>query len=339
MFREGFRFVPLPISRKSTNPLAEIRTLRSVFKVYRETQPDLVHHVTIKPIIYGSLAARLLHHRAVINAVSGLGYSFSPRGQMRAMQPLIKALYRLVLRNPGSCTVFQNPDDRDDFVGMGLVRKEQTVIIRGAGVDCSQFRPFPEPDGNPVVVLASRMLWDKGVGEFADAARLIRADRPQVRFVLVGDRDTENRAAVPLRQMDAWVAEGAVEWWGPRPDMPEVLRGAHIVVLPSSHREGLPKILLEAAACGRPVVATDVPGCREIARHEINGLLVPSHDPRALASAITRLLDSPQLRNQYGNAGREIVEREFSQQIVVEQTLALYGKMLGTCWPSKTADF
>jgi glycosyltransferase involved in cell wall biosynthesis len=333
MLGEGFRFLPLPISRKGTNPFAEIRALKSIIAAYRKTQPDIVHHVTIKPIIYGSLAARLVRHRAVINAVSGLGYSFSPQGQMQVMRPLIKSLYRFVLRNRGSCTVFQNPDDLEDFVSMGLVQREQTVIIRGSGVDCSIFHPSPEPEGTPVIVLAGRMLWDKGVGEFVDAARLIRADRPDVRFVLVGDRDTENRAAIPQQQMDTWVSEGVVECWGRRSDMPDILRSAHMVALPSLHREGLPKILLEAAACGRPIVATDVPGCREIARHEVNGLLVPPHDARALAAAICRLLDTPQLRSEYGKAGREIVEREFSQQIVVAQTLALYRKMLGEQWP------
>jgi glycosyltransferase involved in cell wall biosynthesis len=181
-------------------------------------------------------------------------------------------------------------------------------------------------------MFAGRMLWDKGVGIFIEASRILHVTHPEARFILVGAVDSANPATVSMEQIQDWTAERAVEWWGDRTDMPDVLSDACIVALPSTHREGLPKVLLEAAACGRPLVASDVPGCREIVRHEVNGLLVPPRDSHALALAIGRLLESTELRNRFSRAGREIVEQEFSQEIIVRQTLGLYRKMLGGAW-------
>jgi glycosyltransferase involved in cell wall biosynthesis len=300
--------------------------------MYRKMKPDLVHHVTIKPVIYGSLAARITGVKAVVNAITGLGFSFSDDGSAGILRPLAKTLYRLVLGFPRSCAVFQNPDDRDDFVRMKLIPLAQTALIRGSGVDCSRFRVTAPKEGAPIVIFAGRMLWDKGVGIFIEASRILRATHPDARFVLVGAVDPANPATVSTEQIQDWTAEKAVEWWGERTDMPDVLSGACIVALPSTHREGLPKVLLEAAASGRPLVASDVPGCREIVRHEVNGLLVPPRDSQALASAFRRLLESPELRDKFGRAGREIVEQEFSQEIIVRQTLDLYHRMMGGAW-------
>ena len=176
------------------------------------------------------------------------------------------------------------------------------------------------------------MLWDKGVGLFVEAARQLRSRRTDSRFVLVGPIDEGNPSAVPEAQIQAWAAEGVVEWWGYQADMQETLSRAHIVALPAIQREGLPKVLLEAAACARPVVAGDVPGCREIVRPDVNGILVPPGDRTALALALERLLDSAELRGRFGCAGRKIVEQEFAQQIVVNETLDLYARMLGGAW-------
>lgn len=330
--REGFCFLPIPLSRSGTNIFAELRALGVLARMYRKIKPDLVHHVTIKPVIYGSLAARITGVKAVVNAITGLGFSFSDDGRTSILRLLAKTLYRLVLGFPRSCAVFQNPDDRDDFVRMSLVPLAQTALIRGSGVDCSRFRMTAQADGPPIVMFAGRMLRDKGVGIFIEASRILHATHPEVRFVLVGAVDPSNPATVSTEQIQDWTVERAVEWWGDRTDMPNVLSGAWIVALPSTHREGLPKVLLEAAACGRPLVASDVPGCREIVRHEVNGLLVPPRDSHALASAFRRLLESTELRTRFGRAGREIVEQEFSQEIIVRQTLDLYHRMLGGAW-------
>ena len=204
-------------------------------------------------------------------------------------------------------------------------------------MDCSRFRPTREPEGALTVMLASRMLWDKGVGEFVDAARIIRKDHPDVRFVLVGSPDEGNRLTVPLVKLNEWSQDSTVEWLGQKENMVSTFSAASIVVLPT-YREGLPKVLLEAAACGRPIVATNVPGCREIVRHGVNGLLVPPRDSAALAAAIQKLIKSPKLREQFGRAGREIVIAEFSEDIIVKQTFNLYQNLLGERWPCNTAE-
>lgn len=327
---EGFEFLPMPISRKGLNPFEEFRTLRFLRRTYRRLKPDLVHHVTIKPVLYGSIAARLVGGMAVVNAISGLGYVFSSRDlRARTLRPLLRLLYRRALDQPRSRTVFQNPDDLNDFVRMGLVRDGQAALIRGSGVDVVAFHPTSEPVGRPVVLLASRMLWDKGVKEFVEAARLIRAEDQTPRFVLVGAPDFGNPAAIPVAQLQAWSDEGTVEWWGPRHDMPAVVSQASIVALPTTYGEGVPKVLLEAAAAGRPIVATDVRGCREIVRPGVNGMLVGPGDTVGLARAITEMLASRALREKFGRAGREIAVAEFAEEIVVAKTLDLYRELLG----------
>lgn len=328
----GFEFIPLPISRSGTSLLKESQTIWHLFHLYRKLDPDVIHHVTIKPVLYGSIAARLLGSIPIVNAVSGLGYTFTDSKRATGLRQLTTALYRLAFSHPKCKVIFQNPDDIAAFQTMHLVKDHQTVLIRGSGVDCSLFRPTSEPSGPPLVVLATRMLWDKGVQEYVDAVRLLRERGISARFALVGSSDEGNPTAVPVHQLQAWHADGIVEWWGHVDDMPRVFAESSVVVLPS-YREGLPKVLLEAAASGRAIVATDVPGCREIVRHEENGLLVPAQDPKALADAIERLLMDRDLRHKFGRRGRKIVESEFSVELVVRQTLDVYAELLGDKWP------
>jgi glycosyltransferase involved in cell wall biosynthesis len=219
--------------------------------------------------------------------------------------------------------LFENPTDRDRLIRAKVVRPENTVIVGGTGVDINKFTPMPEEGGTPVIVLACRMLWDKGVGDFVEAARLLSDQKVPGRFVLIGTPDAGNPASIPEAQLLMWQREGIVEWWGYRENMPEVLASAHVVVLPSFH-EGLPKILLEAGACARPVVATAIPGCTEIVRDGENGILVPPKDPVTLAKAIKVLLENPILRRRMGKYGREIVVREYSADLVADQILAVY---------------
>lgn len=330
--RKGLTFVSLPMSRSSTSIIRELRTFWSLVLLFRQVRPDLIHNVTIKPVLYGSFVARMLGSPAVVNAITGLGYVFTQSRRAKFMRALIKMFYKFALHHPRSRTIFQNPDDFKEFVSQGLVRREQAVLIRGSGVDCSLFEPAPEPVGEPVVMLPSRMLWDKGVREFVDMACVLKGEGIPARFVLVGDSDSGNPTAVPVSQLETWAREGVVEWWGHREDMPAVLKAASVVVLPS-YREGLPKVLLEAAASGRPIVATDVPGCREIVRPHVNGLLVPCRDVPALAQAVKLLLESPELRARFGEAGRRIALAEFAQEIVVQQTLDVYRHLLLDKWP------
>lgn len=335
----GLDFVPLRISRDGTGVVSEFATLASLARLYHALAPDIIHHVTIKPVLYGSLAARTRPGTAVVNAISGLGYVFSSgEGRTPVLRVMAEAGYRMALGGARTRTIFQNPEDRDQFVRKGLVRESSTLLIRGSGVDPERFRPLPVPEGPPVVMLASRMLWEKGVGEFVEAARRLRSAGIQARFVLAGGTDPGNPTSVQLEQLQAWNAEGVVEWWGHRGNMAEVLAQASLVVLPSYYKEGLPKVLLEAAASGRAMIASDIPGCREIVLPGRTGVLIPPRDPGALAVEVERLLADPALRARYGAAARALAESEFTEQHVVRQTLDLYRELLGPRWPSPPGE-
>ena len=321
----GLPFYPLPLRQHSTSPLYEAEALRAVNQLYRTLKPDIVHQVSVKAILYGGLAARRVGIPAVVNAVSGLGYVFAAKGPKAALlQRGVKQIYRAALRHPNSVTIFQNPDDRDFFVRSGLIDAARTVVIKGSGVDMAAFQPQPEPEGLPVVLFAGRLLWQKGAGEFVEAARRLQG---RARFVIVGFGEAGNPASVSPEQLEAWRQSGLVELWGYRDDMPAVFAQAHIVCLPSSYGEGVPKVLIEAAACGRAIVTTDTPGCREIVRHDENGLLVPVHDADALCAALAALIDDPVRRQQMGQAGQQLARAEFSLEQVNAQTLALYERL------------
>jgi len=324
----GFFHHPVPLSRRGLNPLAELGAIWSLARLYRRLRPEIIHQVTIKPVLYGGLAARLAGAPAVVSAVTGLGYVFIRRGwRANLLRLAIKTGYRCALRRRGVRVIFQNPDDREIFLSQAMAAAKDSVLIKGSGVDVTRFVPSPEPEDLPVVVLPARMLWDKGVGEFVEAARLLNKDKPCARFVLVGDTDDGNPTGITAAQLRSWLNEGAVEWWGFRSDMAAVLQQAHIVCLPS-YREGLPKSLIEAAACARPIVSCDVPGCREIARDGENALLVPPRDATALAKALAQLIGDAALRQRFGQRGREIVEAEFSLDRVIDETLGLYAALM-----------
>lgn len=325
----GLRFVPLPWSRSGVNPFYELLLLLKIIRLYAEERPDIVHQVTAKPILYGTLAAALCGVRGVVNTFTGLGFVFISEGlKARALRGGVSLALRLALSRAGSRTIFQNADDLALFVDGGLIAAERAVLIRGSGVDVERFAPSPEPEGVPLVVLPARMLWDKGVGEFVEAARRLAAEGARARFALVGEADEQNPAAVPADRLARWKEEGAVEWWGHRADMEAVYAEASVVCLPS-YREGLPKALLEAAACSRALVAADVPGCREAVRHEETGLLVPVRDAGALASALRRLLADSALRRRLGEAARRLAVAEFAEEKVAGETLRVYDGLLG----------
>ncbi len=327
ILEEGFRLIPMDFSRASRSVLNEIRIVLELIRVYRKEKPLLVHHVSIKPVVHGTLAARIARVPAVVNALTGLGYIFSSEmPKARILKKIMIPLLRLLLNAERSWVILQNRDDKEYLQKLGVLRRNATSVIRGSGVDLQAFSPRNPSGEGVLVVFASRMLGDKGIREFvAAAAHLKRSSK--ARFALVGDTDPENPSAVPAQQLACWSREYGIEWWGKRDDMAEVLNQADIVCLPS-YREGLPKVLIEAAACGRPIVATDVPGCREIVEHEQNGLLVPVRDPQALARALKRLIEDESLRLKMGHRGREIACAGFAVERVIEQTLAGYQRLL-----------
>jgi glycosyltransferase involved in cell wall biosynthesis len=335
----GFRFVPLRMSRRSSSPAAEIAAFFELLRLYRKLRPDVVHHVAIKPVLYGSIAAQLSGLPAVINAIPGLGHVFVARGaRARVLRFLVRIMYRVALAGRATRVIFQNPEDQASFVAGGLVSVHRSVLIRGSGVDVDQFVAAPPPEGVPLIVLASRLLWDKGVGVLVEAARELRRRGLVFRVALVGAPDHFNPNSISEEQLQCWQTEGVVEWWGIRADMADVLREASIVVLPSGYGEGVPKILLEAAASARPIVATDIPGCREIVRHGQNGLLVPPGSPEELAGALALLISDPECRERFGACGRALAVREFAEAVVVGQTLELYRDIVGEQWPRQAKE-
>ena len=323
---EGFQLEPLEMVRRSRNPFREVMAIAELVRLYRRVRPDVVHHVAMKPILYGSLAAWCTRVPAVINAFAGLGYAFMNE-RNGLVRWCVKTALRIVLRLGHSVVLVQNRDDQDRLVGEGVVPASRTRLIAGSGIDVALYSLQPQPSGISVVVLPARMLWDKGVGEFVEAARWLKQKGVHARFILVGRRDEHNPAAIPEIRLKEWVQEGVVEWWGHREDMLAVYAAAMLVVLPS-YREGLPKVLLEAAACGKALVATDVPGCREIVRDRFNGLLVASKDSAALAAAIEELLSNQALREVMGQRSRTRVLAEWSSPRITEQVLGLYRDMV-----------
>jgi len=325
----GLKLVPLVLSRRGVNLWKELQVIGRLVSIYRKERPDIVHHVALKPVLYGSIASCFAKVPFVINAMAGLGYLFSSNSfKAHLIRPFIVLTFRFLLNLQGSRVILQNPDDIKVLCDSGVLSRDRITLIRGSGVDIKKFMVVPEPSGEPLVILASRLLWDKGVGEFVEAASLLKQQGVSARFVLVGEGDPENPTAISPVQLQAWHEEGVVEWWGRRDDMASVFAKSHIVCLPSFYGEGVPKVLIEAASCGRPIVTTDAPGCREIVQDGLNGFLVPIRNARAVAEALKKLLASSRLRRTMGMHGRKLVEREFTLEKVNLETLALYKELM-----------
>ncbi|MHA4976589.1 glycosyltransferase family 4 protein [Pseudomonas extremorientalis] len=324
---QGFEFHPLPLSRSGRNPLDELGLMFTIWKLLWRLKPDVLHLVTIKPVLYGGVAARFAPVKGVVTAISGLGFVFLSKGIKAVLvRRLVSAFYRLALGKRNLRSIFQNPDDRDLLLAMGGLTEAKVVMIRGSGVDLALYTHVPEPQGLPVVCLAARLLRDKGVVEYVQAARILIKRGVQARFQLIGDVDPGNPATVTRAELDTWRQEGIVELLGYRDDIAQLFSGANIVTLPS-YREGLPKVLIEAAACGRAVVTTDVPGCRDAIDAGVTGLLVPVRDANALADQLQLLIEDPALRRQMGAAGRELAVQAFAIEKIVEQHLEVYRQL------------
>lgn len=327
----GIELLPLSLKREGRNPLAEARSIRDIARAYRSFRPDIVHHVALKPIVYGSIAARLARVPNIVNALTGLGYVFSSDDRRaRWARPIVEAVYRRVLQR--SRVILQNRDDLAMLTSERVLRDEQCDLIPGAGVDLNAFSPVPEPSGVALVVLPARMLRDKGVYEFVEAARTLKERQVPARYALVGEPDEANPASIPASQLQSWVAEGVVEWWGWQHDMAKVYGNAHLVCLPS-YREGLPKALMEAAASARAVVTCDVPGCRDAIVAGESGLAVPARDARALADALQVLIVDPARRRAMAARGRRLAEERFSIERIAAETIDVYRRLTGAMRP------
>lgn len=318
----------IPMSRSGKNPVQEAHTLHAMWRLFRHLKPDVVHAVTIKPVLYGGIAARLARVPSYVAAISGLGFLFTRHSRgLDAMKMAATMLYRVALGHPNSRVIFQNTQDRDVLRQAAVLRPEQAVLIRGSGVGLAEFPAVPEPPGPPVAIMVARLLRDKGVQEFVDAARMTAGHQSGLRWRLVGCPDPGNPASVTEATVQQWRAEGLVECLGERSDVADLYAQSHIAVLPS-YREGLPKSLVEAAACGRAVVTTDVPGCRDAIEPGVSGLLVPVRDARALADAVLRLAQDNELRQRMAAAGRRLAEAEFDIDKVVAAHLRIYEDLI-----------
>jgi glycosyltransferase involved in cell wall biosynthesis len=331
----GITLIPFEIVRSGLNPFSELGTLLRLIVVYRRERPDIAHHVAMKPVMYGSVAAWFAGTPRVVNALAGMGWLFISKSVLaRVLKPMVRAWLRRALSS--GIALVQNPDDARLVIQLGVPRP-CLRLIPGSGVDLRRFYPVDEPPGVPVVVFPARLLIDKGVREFVQAARLLKQRGVAARFVLAGEPDLLNPASVTPSQVAAWVREEHVEHLGWVTNMPNLLAKAHVVCLPS-YREGMPKSLLEAAAAGRAVVTSDVPGCRDAVRHGENGLLVPAGDVEALAAALARVIADPALRRQLGARGRERAVEEFGVDKVVQRTLSLYRDDPGSTGQSSPTD-
>ncbi|MFC5569106.1 glycosyltransferase family 4 protein [Lysobacter yangpyeongensis] len=334
----GIRWLTLPMERASLNPAREVTTLRHMVRVLSDERPDLLHNFTVKCAVYGAIAARISRVPAVVNAVAGLGYVFTSDALLaRALRPVVKVLMRGALGGSNSRLVLQNPDDAATFVSSRLVPQSHIRLIRSSGVDTSRFAPQPgerRSDRPLRILLAARLLWEKGVQEYVDAAALVRSRGRNMEFLLAGAPDPGNPRSVDAQQVEQWVREGLVTWLGHVEDMPELLRSVDVMALPSYYREGVPKSLIEGAACGLALVTTNLPGCREVVtRHGIDGLHAEPRDAASLAELLLRLDDDRELLRRLGEEARNRALNEFDERLVIHRTLEVYRELLaGSEW-------
>lgn len=323
----GFTHISVPLTRSGLNPFQELRSAFRILDVYRQQRPDIVHQFTLKCMLYGSSAASALGVTRVLNSVTGLGYVFSDPPRRRALQALVGFLIWLTARR--TTCIFQNPDDQKTFIRKGWATPSSSHLVRSSGVDLKRFSPHPMPEGPTTVILPGRILREKGVFEFAEAIRRLRERGLVFRAGLVGRTDPGNPASVPEAQLRSWTKTGVLDSWGWEEHMERAYAATHIVCLPSYYGEGVPMSLVEAAACGLPIIAADVPGCREIVRPDENGILISPRDAGQLTEALQLLIESPGLRSRLGARGRQIAA-EFSSEQVLDETMSVYRQVSQT---------
>jgi len=356
----GFRWIPWTLDRRSLNPLTEARSVWRLAKIYEREQPDLIHHDTIKPNLYGALATwlnttmnRWDARPQIVNSFMGIGFLFSDRPLARFLRPLVEPVMRFAMQREGLHTTFSNREDYKTLVDKGIVDSSRAQVMVSEFVDVNRFAPSSDlnrqdteqestvgqdteadsssrqtSEGEPIrVLMAARLLWDKGVKEFIKAAQILEDRYTRVEFVLAGEPDVDAQGYVPIDQLEAWNDSGTIQWLGYCSDMPSLLRSVDVAVLPTHYNEGLPRFLVEAAASGLPLVATDLPACRRVVDHEQNGQVIPTKNPQRLADAIQHLAENPSRRRRMGRASREKAVTHFSKDKSVGEWLALYNRL------------
>lgn len=323
----GFLVHDLPIKRSSINLLSEIKLLKSIYSLVKETKPDVIHLVTIKPVIYGGLISRILKVKNVVAAIPGLGSIFTnPDWKAKLIKPIISQLYKQSLSHPNMAIIFQNESNRSIIETITNIDRNKTYLIPGSGIDLAKYKPNSKKDNKTITVtMASRLLYSKGVLEFIEASKAVKHNH--VIFQLAGTPDPDNRYSVSEADFEEWKTKDHVKILGHIEDIPSLLEQSDIFILPSYYGEGLSKALIEAAACGLAVITTDMPGCRDAIIPNITGLLIPPRDTTALVSAIEKLVNDDDLRKNMGDAGRKLAEERYSIEQVVATHLAIYQKL------------
>ncbi|RNL76659.1 glycosyltransferase family 1 protein [Citrobacter sp. MH181794] len=326
----GFMTFEIPFSRSGVGIFSELKTIFKIRKVIKFIKPTLIHSITIKPVIYSGLVRRTISAtHPMVSAISGLGYVFTTK-TMRATLIRLTAtvLYKLALSGNKKIVIFQNPSDENILSKIVGLNECEKVLIKGSGVDLKVYDFKPEPDNGQIkIAMACRLLKDKGVYQYIEAARLVKKSHSNVEFLLIGSPDPENPNSVMAEEIDAWVKEGVITYLGHRKDIANIFSDSNIVSLPSFYGEGVPKVLIEAAACGRPIVTTNNPGCRDAIVDGKTGICVPVKDSLALARAFTILIEQPALRQSMGKAARIFAEAEFDIESVVNKHLAIYNTL------------
>lgn len=326
---KGINFVNLSFSRSGTNPINEFRTLLKFFKIYNHIKPDIVHHITLKPVIYGTIIAKLLNIKGVVNAISGLGYTFT-KGRESFVQKAMLFLMSLGFNRKRLVIIFQNENDQDELISHGIIRSSNVIVrIKGSGVDLEKYHESNFPSFNRIkILLPSRMLWDKGIQELRESSNILKEKYSnKVEFILAGLSDEENKAGVTASYLEDWDDGNYVKWIGYKKNMFDVYKNSHIVVLPS-YREGMPKALLEACAIGRAIITTNAIGCRETVDEGINGFKVPVASSIELANALEELINNHDLIKQMGHNSRLKAEKEFDVKNVVQKHIEIYNSLL-----------
>lgn len=324
----GIKLIDWPLERKSKNLVKELKSIYHIVDAVRSFKPNVIHAVAIKPVIYTALSRLFFNIDGIVLALGGLGFIFrSNRVSAKILRILVMPTLRFLLVSKSICLIVQNKDDRKVLENLKVANKNNTRLIRGAGVNTKDFFSKPIPHKIPLVILPARMLWDKGVGDFVRCAKKCIDNKIHVKFALIGTPDPHNPECVPELQLKEWVNQGIVEWWGQKDNMAKVYNLADVVCFPSYH-EGLPKTLLEAASCELPIVSYDVLGCREVVKDNVNGYLVPFKDENALFVAVTSLLGNYSLRRNMGKMGRKIVLENFTQERIYFETMRIWKESL-----------
>ena len=323
--KHGINVINLDLRRGEVSLFSDILMFMKLINILQKIKPDIIHNVALKPILYGNMAALLTNVHSSINSFAGLGYIFISNSlKAKVINSILKIVFRIILNGKNNRIIFQNEDDLKLMVSKKFVKKNISTIIRGSGVDKKKFRYTVENNNTQNIVLASRLLWDKGIGEFVKASKIIKKKNyKNLRFIIVGKIDDQNPSSISKKKLLYWQEKKIIEWWGFNEDINKVYEQSNIVCLPS-YREGLPKSLIEAAACGRAIITTDVPGCREIVINDYNGKLVPKKNASLLAKAILELINDNYMRNRMGKNGLKYFKDNFTIEHIISQHMLIY---------------